>query len=108
MRLGSEILTEMLDGALHRKWRHPPETTQRPHEHGVTQVFQQRQIPLAVDAIHDLLDHLDAACRADTTWSALAAGLHGTELHCVARHLSHVDSVVKHDDAAMPQQRADG
>src|SRR4051794_28146109 len=98
MRLGSEILTEMLDGALNRKRYHPPETTQRPDEHGVAQVFQERQIPLPVDAIHDLLDHLDAAGRADTTRSALAAGLHGTELHCVARHLSHIDGVVKHDD----------
>ena len=55
----------------------------------------------------DVRQRLRAAHRADPAGRALAAGLVRAELHCIMRHLQHVDGVVEGDDAAVAEHGAD-
>src|SRR5882757_1831587 len=98
----------MLDRTLDRERRHAAEPAQRPLEHGVTEIFQQRQVALAFNAAQDFIDDFDATGRADPARRAFATGLHSAELHRITSHPRHVDGVVKHYDTSMTQQRADG
>ena len=103
---GIEVVGEVLDRAAHRHRGQPAHGAQRALGHHVAEVFEQRQVLVAVLARDDPVDHLDAAHRADPARRALAARLRGAELHREPGLRRHVDGVVEHHDAAVADHRA--
>ena len=84
--------------------REAAERAERAELHGMAEVFQKREVGGAILVRDDPVDDLDAAGRADPAGRALAAGFDRAELHREAGLPRHVDRVVEHDDAAVPDQ----
>ena len=103
----AEILGEMGEPH-HGVGGEPAQRAKRSELHGVAEIFEDYQIGGAVLALGNLVHQLDAAGRADAARRALAAGFDGAELHGEARLPGHVDRVVEHHDAAMPDQSVAG
>jgi hypothetical protein len=82
----------------------PPSAQSEPNFIVLQRSAARRCSSATLDARDDLVDHLDAARRADAAGRALAAAFDGAEFHGEARLLRHVDGVVEHHDAAMADQ----
>src|SRR5690606_30646304 len=67
-----EILSEVLDRALHGEGGHPAEPAQGAVQHRFAKLLDQREVPLAIDVRDDAIHQLDATCRADAARGALA------------------------------------
>src|ERR1700742_318670 len=101
---GAEVFWEMRERAHHRVRREAAQRAERAEFHGVAEVFEHGEVLVALDALDDAVDRLDAARRADAAGRALAAGFHRAELHGEARLLRHVDAVVEYDHAAVADE----
>src|SRR5689334_5121688 len=86
----AEILWEMGKRAHHREGREAPERAQRTELQRVAEIGDQGEISVALLALDDAIDHLDATGRSDAARRAFAARFDRAELHGEARLLSHV------------------
>src|SRR5947209_6971876 len=98
-RGGAEIVLKMFQRAHHGVGGEAAERAERAEFHGVAEVLDHRDVFRNALAAADLVDGLDAAGRTDPARRTLRA-----EFHRKARLLCHVDAVVEHDNAAMPDQ----
>src|SRR5580700_1527876 len=93
----------------HRIWREATERAERSEFHGVAEICKYGEVLGPILAGNDAVERLHAARRTDPARRALAARFDGAELHREARLPCHVDGVVKHHDAAVPDKAvADG
>src|SRR5690349_10412771 len=103
-RASTKIFWKMGERAHYRIRREPAKRTKRAELHGVAEVFDQRDVRLGIVAVDDAIERLHTARRANAAGRALTARFQRTEFHGEARLFRHVDVVIKHDDAAMPDQ----
>src|SRR5438270_8616045 len=103
-RGGAEIVLKMFQRAHHGVGREAAERAERAEFHGVAEVLDHRDVLRDALAAADPVDGLDAAGRTDPARRTLPAGFRRAEFHRKARLLCHIDAVVEHDNAAMPDQ----